>query len=146
MLFQRENLTTIDLRRSKQRDFVNALTRLVFTLTSFRNLDLCGTLCEIQNLIPLKSVPWTPVSPVTPLKTVSAMVSVFESGRSFLNECRRVEVAQSSRDKRVCATILVSRSHLTLSTLIIATDLVLYEYDLAKFVFEREIVMICCAL
>lgn len=73
------------------------------------------------------------------------MVSVFESGRSLLNECRRVEVAQSSRDKRVCATLLVSRSHLTLSTLITATDLVLYEYDVAKFVFEREIVMICCA-
>ena len=68
------------------------------------------------------------------------MVSVFESGRSLLNECRRVEVAQSSRDKRVCATILVSRSHLTLSTLISM------KYDLAKFVLERETVMICCAL
>ena len=76
ILFERKNLTAIGLRRSKQGDLENALTQLFFTLTSLRNLDLWGTLCEIQNLMPSKSAPCTPVSLATPLKTISAMVSV----------------------------------------------------------------------
>lgn len=112
ILFKRNDLTAIGLRRSKQRDLDNALAQLLFTLTSPRNLARCGTLCEIQNLRPWKSVPCTSVSLTTPLKTISAMVSVFESGRLLVDDCLvRALTRQARLRHNYLYAVAVTKSH-----------------------------------